>query len=68
MKHYTIGEIFRLGLLKNHKGEAYKHKSTVRNMLGKAKKKKVQGQYGPTYQVSEQEIDRLNHTHTKSHA
>ena len=33
--NYTIGEIFRLGLLKNHKGEPYKDKGTVSKALSK---------------------------------
>lgn len=32
-KLYTIGEIYRLGLLKNHKGEPYKDKSTVAKIV-----------------------------------
>jgi hypothetical protein len=33
VKFYTIGQIFRLGLLKNNKGEAYKDKASVSNVL-----------------------------------
>lgn len=34
-KNYTIGEIFRLGLLKNHEGKPYSHKSTVSKIVNK---------------------------------
>lgn len=33
MKLYTIGEIFRLGLLKNYKGEPYTDKSSVAKIV-----------------------------------
>lgn len=33
MKHYTIGEIFRLGLLKNFDGEPYKHKASLSKIV-----------------------------------
>jgi hypothetical protein len=35
MKTYTIGQIFREGLLKNNKGEPYKHKATISKIVNK---------------------------------
>lgn len=58
MKTFTIGEIVRLGLLKNHKGEPYKNKITVSRLVSKAKK--VKTPFGMGYAVSEQEIAKLN--------
>lgn len=33
MKYYTLGEIFRLGLIKDKKGKPYKHKASVTNFF-----------------------------------
>ncbi len=59
MKTYTLGEILRLGLLKNHKGEAYKNKVTISRLVA-GKAKKVQTPWGSGFAVSQATIDRLN--------
>lgn len=64
MKTFTIGEIVRQGLLKNHKGEPYKSKITVSRLVKKAKR--VSTPFGKGYAVSEEEIARLNRRFTKS--
>lgn len=58
MTTYTIGEIVRLGLLKNHKGEPYKHKATVLRLLRSSARKKTP--WGVGYAVTEAEIKALN--------
>jgi hypothetical protein len=68
MKTYTVGEIVRLGLLKNHKGEPYRHKATVLNILNLASVKtdlvddmrRVATPYGEGYAVTQKAIDALN--------
>lgn len=66
MKNYTIGEVFRLGLLKNHKGEPYRQKATVSRVIRmhmKAKTRKTP--FGSGYVISEadiREVQRRLHT------
>lgn len=60
MKTYTIGEIVRLGLLKNHSGLPYKHKATVLKIVQGLKYKKVKTVFGEGYAVTQREIDRFN--------
>lgn len=57
-KTYSVGEIVRLGLLKNHKGEPYKHKATVLRLVGNSKRKKTP--WGNGYSVTQKEIDAIN--------
>ena len=37
MKTYTIGEVYKEGLLKNWKGEPYKDKASVSKVVNKIK-------------------------------
>lgn len=60
MKHYTLGEIYRLGLLKNNKGEPYKSKGAVSVASRGLKRKKTASAFGPSYMISQAEIDRFN--------
>lgn len=60
MKYYTIGEVFRLGLLKNHKGEAYKDKATVSRVIGKMKTGTRNTPFGIAKVISESDIDTHN--------
>ncbi len=60
MKTYTIGEIFRLGLLKNHEGEPYRQKATVSRVVSRMKYKIVETPWGPAKAVSLSEIERQN--------
>lgn len=48
---YTVGQIAREGLLKNHKGEPYKHPQTVLKIVQGWGLKKVPGVFGPEYRV-----------------
>lgn len=57
-KTYTLGEIIRLGLLKNNSGEPYKHRGTIQKLL--VGKKRVQTPWGLGYAITQQEIDELN--------
>ena len=59
-KLYTIGEIFRLGLLKDWDGKPYKNKVTVARKVKSAKFKIVQTRYGPSKQISLKDIKKLN--------
>lgn len=59
-KIYTLGEILRLGLLKNHKGEPYKTKSYLQHVISKIPHEKVQTVWGTGYAVSESEIEKFN--------
>lgn len=60
MKYYTIGEIFRLGLLKNHKGEPYKHKATISKIVNNMDYKEKKSPFGPSKVVSEIQIKKYN--------
>ncbi len=64
MKLYTIGEIWRLGLLKNKDGKPYHHKSTVHSMVLKHMKyKRVNSKWGKSFAVSDAEIKEFNRHH-----
>jgi hypothetical protein len=60
MKHYTIGQIVREGLLLNHKGEPYRHKATVLRIVKGLKHKRTLTPYGWGYAVSESDVRRHN--------
>lgn len=60
MKLYTLGEILRLGLLKNHRGEAYKHKGTISRIIAGMKGKRVRTPWGMGYAVSARDIEKHN--------
>lgn len=65
-KYYTVGEIARQGLLKNHKGEPYKHKATVLKIVQKLPHRKIQTPWGPGYSVAKEEIDLFNKHYEKN--
>lgn len=60
MKHYTIGEIYRLGLLKSHEGKPYRHKATVSRIVSSLVNKEKKTPWGVAKVVSEKEIERHN--------
>ena len=60
MKKFTIGEVFRLGLLKDHTGKPYKHKSTVSNVIAKMEYQEVKSPWGPSKLISEEQIKKHN--------
>lgn len=55
---WTLGEVMKLGLLKNHKGEPYKHKQTVQKLLKGVKR--VKTPFGKGYAIEQADVDRLN--------
>lgn len=57
---YTVGEILRLGLLKNHMGKPYKHKASILVIIKTLHHKKVKTPWGIGYSVSKAEIDKYN--------
>ncbi len=59
-KVYTIGEIYRLGLLKNNKGEAYKHKATISRIVSKLNFKLKKTPFGPAKVLTIGEIESFN--------
>ena len=63
MRYFTIGEIYRLGLLKNHKGEPYKSKGAVSVAARGGKREQDDTAYGPAYKISQAESDRYNRSH-----
>ena len=60
MTYYTIGEIFRLGLLKNSFGDAYKHKGAVSKALSGVEYKEARTPWGMAKTYSEAQIEELN--------
>jgi len=60
MKHYTIGEIFRLGLLKGWDGKPYKHKATVSKYVNQMKWRIRKTRWGEAKEVSGKEIEDFN--------
>ncbi len=64
MKTYTLGEIARLGLLKNHQGEPYRHKATLSRIVDRMGLKKVQTPFGLGYAVPLEKIEAHNRRYT----
>lgn len=60
MKNYTIGEIFRLQLLKNHKGEPYKHKATISKIVNSLSPNIKKTAFGDAKVLSEKQIAEYN--------
>jgi hypothetical protein len=61
MKYYTIGEVFRQGLLKNHKGESYKHKASISKIFGKLSTKTKKTPWGEAKLIDDKTIQKLNY-------
>ena len=59
-QYYSIGEVFRLGLLKNHEGQPYKHKATISKLIGGLKFREKQTAWGLSKEISLAEIERYN--------
>lgn len=57
---YTIGEIYRLGLLKNNKGEAYKSAAAVSVATRTLECRMEHTAYGLARMISKSEIERYN--------
>ena len=57
-KTFTLGEIVRLGLVKNHKGEPYKNKITISRLVQSSRRTSTP--FGNGYAVTEDEIKKLN--------
>jgi len=60
MKHFTIGEVFRLGLLKDFSGKPYKHKATISNIVKRLKWKERKTPWGVAKTISEKQIEEWN--------
>jgi arginine repressor len=60
MKTYTLGEIVRLGLLKNHEGVPYKHKATIARIISTLGLTKTKTPWGEGYAITEEIINKLN--------
>lgn len=63
MKYYTIGQIFKLGLLKNYKGEPYKQKATISRIVSTLPHIKRPTPFGVSKVVSEKVIAKYNDSH-----
>lgn len=63
---YTIGQIYRLGLLKNHLGKAYGHKATVSKIVNTLPYSVVDTAFGPSKAVSMSTIKEYNKRHKGS--
>lgn len=64
MKTYTLGEIARLGLLKNHQGEPYRHKATISKIVALMGLTKVETPFGLGYAVPLDRIEMHNRKYT----
>ena len=60
MKHYTIGEIFRLGLLLTHEGEPYKDKATVSRLVNTMNFMEMNTAWGTAKTLSAAQIKKHN--------
>jgi hypothetical protein len=57
---YTIGEIYRQGLLKNHKGKPYKDQGTISKVLAGQPHTTKKTPFGPAKLFTKSTIDKLN--------
>jgi len=60
MKYFTIGQIHKLGLLKNFEGEPLKHKASVSNVVNRLDYKVVDTKWGTGKALSQKQIDMYN--------
>lgn len=60
MKLYTLGEIHRLQLLKNHNGEPYKHKSTIAKIVSRMDYQTKNTAWGVANCLTDQQIEEYN--------
>lgn len=60
MKEYTIGEIYRLQLLKTACGRPYKDKASVSNVLRNYPHTVKNTAYGPAKMYTQTTIDKVN--------
>ena len=60
MKTYTIGEVYKEGLLKNWKGEPYKDKASVSKVVNKIKFKTKKTPFGEAKTITQQQIEEHN--------
>lgn len=63
MKLFTMGEIFRLGLLKNYKGEPYASKASLVRIIAKLNPIKKQTPWGVANCLTQEQIDSFNRSH-----
>ena len=59
-KLHTIGEIHKLGLLKNYEGEPLKHKASVANVVKQLDYKVVMTKWGEGKGLTQEQIDAYN--------
>jgi len=59
-KYYTIGQIHKLGLLKNFEGEPLKHKASVANVVNRLDYKTIMTKWGEGKALSDKQIDDYN--------
>lgn len=57
---YTIGQIYRLGLLKNHFGKPYGDKATISRIVNLMDYKEIDTPFGKAKLVSIKEINKHN--------
>lgn len=57
---YTVGQIFRGGLLKNHLGKPYAHKSTVAGLVQKLSPTEKLTPWGKSFCLTEKQIEKYN--------
>jgi hypothetical protein len=59
---YSLGEVTRLGLIKNNKGEPYRHKETILKLIQRyfptAERRRTA--HGEGYAITEKMIAKLN--------
>lgn len=63
MKLYTLGEIFRLGLLKNHSGKPYADKATISRIVARLSPEVKKTPWGLAKCLTMAQINSFNKTH-----
>jgi hypothetical protein len=63
MKLFTMGEIHRLGLLKNHKGEPYTSKASLVRIIAKLGATEKRTPWGTAKCLTQKQIDSFNKAH-----
>jgi len=63
-KFYTVGDIFRNGLLKDFKGEPYKNKVSIARIVNTQTYKTIRTPWGLAKCLTKKQIDKINREHT----
>ena len=60
MKYYTIGELFKLKLLKNHLGNPYTSKAAVSKIINSTEYRELKTAWGMAKVITDEQLKEIN--------